>query len=48
MTPPATEIQTEATASGFLMRNFLDLHKTLQEQSRFLAQQGRIVLLDTK
>lgn len=37
----------DAVASGFFMRNVIDLQKSLQEQYRVLKNGGRIVILDT-
>lgn len=37
----------DAVVSGFLMRNVIDLQKSLQEQYRVLKRGGRMVILDT-
>lgn len=37
----------DAVVSGFLMRNVIDLQKSLQEQYRVLKKGGRVVILDT-
>jgi demethylmenaquinone methyltransferase/2-methoxy-6-polyprenyl-1,4-benzoquinol methylase len=44
---PFQDWSFEATVSGFLMRNVIDLQKALQEQHRVLKKGGRIVILDT-
>ena len=44
---PFAESCFDAVVSGFLMRNVIDLQKTLQEQYRVLKRGGRIVILDT-
>lgn len=44
---PFSDFSFDAVISGFLMRNVIDLQKTLQEQYRVLKNGGRIVILDT-
>ncbi len=44
---PFEDASFEAVVSGFLMRNVIDLQKSLQEQYRVLKGGGRIVILDT-
>jgi demethylmenaquinone methyltransferase/2-methoxy-6-polyprenyl-1,4-benzoquinol methylase len=44
---PFSDSSYDAVVSGFLMRNVVDLHKSLQEQYRVLKNGGRIVILDT-
>lgn len=44
---PFADASFDASVSGFLMRNVIDLHKALQEQFRVLKRGGRIVILDT-
>ena len=44
---PFKDALFDAVVSGFLMRNVIDLQKTIQEQYRVLKKGGRIVVLDT-
>ncbi len=44
---PFRDALFDAVASGFFMRNVVDLQKSLQEQYRVLKNGGRIVILDT-
>ena len=44
---PFSDSLFDAVVSGFLMRNVIDLQKSLQEQYRVLKKGGRIVILDT-
>lgn len=44
---PFDDLSFDAVVSGFLMRNVIDLPKTLEEQYRVLKCGGRIVILDT-
>ncbi|MBI5932174.1 MAG: ubiquinone/menaquinone biosynthesis methyltransferase [Chloroflexi bacterium] len=44
---PFANASFDASVSGFLMRNVIDLHKVLEEQYRVLKRGGRIVILDT-
>jgi demethylmenaquinone methyltransferase/2-methoxy-6-polyprenyl-1,4-benzoquinol methylase len=44
---PFADASFDASVSGFLMRNVVDIHKALQEQYRVLKRGGRIVILDT-
>ena len=44
---PFADASFDASVSGFLMRNVIDLHKALEEQYRVLKRGGRIVILDT-
>lgn len=44
---PFADASFDASVSGFLMRNVIDLHKALEEQFRVLKRGGRIVILDT-
>ena len=44
---PFSDSIFDAVVSGFLMRNVIDLQKSLQEQYRVLKKGGRIVILDT-
>jgi len=44
---PFHDSSFDAVVSGFLMRNVIDLQKTLQEQYRILKKRGRIAILDT-
>ena len=44
---PFANASFDASVSGFLMRNVIDLHKALEEQYRVLKRGGWIVILDT-
>lgn len=44
---PFSDSSFDAVASGFLMRNVIDLQKAIEEQYRILKKGGRIVILDT-
>jgi demethylmenaquinone methyltransferase/2-methoxy-6-polyprenyl-1,4-benzoquinol methylase len=44
---PFPENSFDAVVSGFLLRNVIDLPKTLREQYRTLKPKGRMVALDT-
>lgn len=44
---PFPDFSFDAVVSGFLMRNVVDLQKSLEEQYRVLKPGGRIVILDT-
>ena len=44
---PYADESFDAVASGFLMRNVVDIPRTLAEQWRVLKPGGRIVILDT-
>lgn len=44
---PFIDSSFDTVISGFLMRNVIDLQKTLEEQYRVLKNGGRIVILDT-
>ncbi|GAB4462643.1 MAG: bifunctional demethylmenaquinone methyltransferase/2-methoxy-6-polyprenyl-1,4-benzoquinol methylase UbiE [Anaerolineales bacterium] len=44
---PFPDASFDAVVSGFLMRNVVDLQKSLEEQYRVLKNGGRIVILDT-
>ena len=44
---PFNDSSFDAVASGFLMRNVIDLQKAIREQHRILKHGGRIVILDT-
>ncbi len=44
---PYAEASFDAVASGFLMRNVVDIPRALAEQWRVLKPGGRIVILDT-
>ncbi|MCY4064387.1 MAG: ubiquinone/menaquinone biosynthesis methyltransferase [Chloroflexi bacterium] len=47
MSLPFADESFDAAASGFLMRNVVDIPRTLSEQWRVLKPGGRIVILDT-
>lgn len=44
---PFPNQQFDAVVSGYLVRNVVDIPRTLQEQKRILKPGGRIVILDT-
>jgi demethylmenaquinone methyltransferase/2-methoxy-6-polyprenyl-1,4-benzoquinol methylase len=44
---PFPDARFDAVVSGFLMRNVIDLRRSLEEQYRVLKPGGRIVILDT-
>ena len=44
---PFNDFSFDAVVSGFLMRNVVDLQKSIDEQYRVLKDGGRIVILDT-
>jgi demethylmenaquinone methyltransferase/2-methoxy-6-polyprenyl-1,4-benzoquinol methylase len=44
---PFSDNSFDAVVSGYLMRNVVDIEKTLSEQHRILKPGGRIVILDT-
>jgi demethylmenaquinone methyltransferase/2-methoxy-6-polyprenyl-1,4-benzoquinol methylase len=44
---PFADVQFDAVVSGYLVRNVIDIPRTLQEQKRILKPGGRIVILDT-
>ncbi len=44
---PFADNQFDAVVSGYLVRNVIDIPRTLQEQKRILKPGGRIVILDT-
>lgn len=44
---PFTDASFDAVASGFLLRNVIDVKQALEEQFRILKPGGRVVILDT-
>ncbi len=44
---PFQDSTFDAVTSGFLMRNVIDVNRSLKEQHRVLKSSGRIVILDT-